>query len=78
MIRGGISIICNAYGEAYNKLLKSDYANKPTLYIIYLDDNNLYGHSMMQLLPIEILFWVNIKDFNLCKYSNDSPIGYLS
>ena len=31
---------------------------------------------MMQLLPTEKLDWVNPKDFNLNKYSNDIPIGY--
>ena len=30
---------------------------------------------MVQLLPIEILDWVNPKDFNLNNYSKDSPIG---
>ena len=30
---------------------------------------------MVQLLPTEILDWVNPKYFNLDNYSNDSPIG---
>ena len=30
---------------------------------------------MMQLLPTEILDWVNPKDFNLDNYSNKSQIG---
>ena len=37
--------------------------------------NNLYGHSMMQLLPTEILDWVYPKDFNPGNYSNNSPVG---
>ena len=76
-IRGGISMICKNYAEANNKFLKSYDANKCTWYIIYLDANNLYGHSMMQLLSTEILDWVNPKDFNLDNYSNNSPIGCL-
>ena len=36
--------------------------------------NNLYGHSLMQLLPTEILDWVNPKDLNLNNYSNDIPM----
>ena len=63
------------YSEANNKFLKSYDANKPTSYFIYLCTNNLYEHSMMQLLPTEILDWVNPKDFNLDNYSNSSPIG---
>ena len=50
-IRVGIFMICKGYAEANNKFLKSYDAKKPTSYIIYLDTNNLYGHSMIQLLP---------------------------
>ena len=41
-------------------------------HMIYLDANNGYGHSMMQLVPSEIFDWVNPKNFNLDNYSNDS------
>ena len=30
---------------------------------------------MIKLLPIEILDWVNSKDFNLDNFSDDSPVG---
>ena len=30
---------------------------------------------MTELLPTEILYWVNPKDCNLDNYSNNSPIG---
>ena len=63
-------MICKWYAEASNEFPKSYIANKPTPYIIYLDANDLYGHSMMQLLPTEI-FWVNPKDFNLDNYSDN-------
>ena len=68
-------MICKGYAEANSKFLKSFDANKPTSCIIYLDANNLYRHSMMKLLPTEILDWDNPKDFNLDNYSYDSPIG---
>ena len=58
-------MICKGYAVANNKFLKSSGANKLTSYIIYLDVNHFYGHSMMQLLPAEILDWVNPKDFNI-------------
>ena len=70
-----IPMIFKGYAEARNKFLKSYDAIKPALYIIYLNVHNLYGHSMMQLLPTEILGCVNPKDFNLDSYFNDSPIG---
>ena len=53
-IRGGISMICKDCAEATNKFLKSHVSNRPTSYIIYLDDNDLYGHTMMQLFPTKI------------------------
>ena len=49
-------------------------SNKPTSHTIYLDGNNSHGHSIMQILPTEILAWVNSKDFNLDHYSNGSLI----
>ena len=68
-IRGGIFRICKGYVD-----YKPYDSNKPVLYIIYLDANNLYVPSMMQLLPTEILDWVDPKDFTLDYYSNGSVI----
>ena len=69
-------MICKLYAEVHNKLLKSIDTNKLTSYIIYLEAKNLYGPSVMQLLPTEILDWVNSKYFNLGNYSSDSPIPH--
>ena len=68
-------MICNGYTKANSKFLKSYDANKSTSYLICLDANNLYRHSMMKLLTTKILDWLNPKYFNLDNYSNDSPIG---
>ena len=68
-------MICKSYPEANNKLLKSYNSNKPTTHIIYLNANNLYEHSMIQLLPTEILDWVNPNDFKLDNHSNDKSRG---
>ena len=40
-----------------------------------IDGNNLYGPSLMQHLPTEILDLVNPKDFNLDNYHSDSLIN---
>ena len=63
MIRG--AIISKSYAESNNKFSKSHDASKPTLYIIYLDLNILYGHLMKQIILTEILERVNPKDFNV-------------
>ena len=70
-----IFIVCKGYPEAKNKFLQSCDANKPTLYVVNLDANNLNGHSIMRFLATEILDWVYTKDFNLANYSNDTTIG---
>ena len=64
---------CKGYVKATNKSLKSYEPNKPTLYIIYLGANSLYGQSMMQICPTNLLDWVNQRHFNLNENSNNSP-----
>ena len=51
MMKDSTYIVCTGYAEVNNKFLQSYDANKPTAYIIYLDVNNLYGNSMVQLFP---------------------------
>jgi len=50
-ICGGISTITNHYAKANNPLMDDYDASKPTTYITYLDENNLYGFTMSQPLP---------------------------
>ena len=70
MIRGGIFMISKGYTEANNKFLKLYDPNKSTSYITYLDANNLYGNSMMQLLSFEVLDWVNSEKLNLGNFQD--------
>jgi len=65
--RGGISMISNRYAKANNPYLP-DYDNtKEKSFLIYVDANNLYGHSMSQSLPTG-----NFKfDLNTDKYTKD-------
>ena len=66
-IRGGISSVM---GDRY---IKSD-ENKN---ILYIDANNLYGHSMSEPLPYdEIKFDNNIKLEDILTAPDDSDIGY--
>ena len=66
-IRGGISSVM---GDRY---IKSDENKK----ILYVDANNLYGHSMSQPLPYdEIKFDKNIKLEDILNTPDDSDIGY--
>ena len=66
-IRGGISSVM---GDRY---IKSD-KNKE---ILYIDANNLYGHSMSQYLPYdEIKFNNTVKLEDILNTLDDSDIGY--
>ena len=66
-IRGGISSVM---GDRY---IKSDKNKK----ILYIDANNLYGHSMSQYLPYdEIKFNNDVKLEDILNTPDDSDIGY--
>ena len=66
-IRGGISSIM---GDRY---IKSNENKK----ILYIDANNLYGHSMSQYLPYdEIKFDNNVTLEDIINTPDDSDIGY--
>ena len=59
MIRGGISMISNRYAEANNPYMGESYnPEKETSYIVYYDDNNLYGFIMTHELPYEGFKWM--------------------
>ena len=66
-IRGGISSVMS------DRYIKSDENKK----ILYIDANNLYGHSMSQYLPYdEIKFDNNITLEDIINTPDDSDIGY--
>ena len=50
-LRGGISYIAKRYARANNKYRKNYDPIKPSIYISYLDVNNLYGWAMSSYLP---------------------------
>lgn len=60
------------YDKAENELLKLYHRRKLNTWIIDVNSNNLYGHSMTQLLPIKMLDLVDWKKIYL---ENWNPIG---
>ena len=51
-IRGGICHSIQRYMRANNKYMKNYDKNEESLYIQYLDANNLYGWAMCPKLPV--------------------------
>ena len=56
-MRGGISMVCKRESKANNKYLKDFNPNEPTKFLMYLDENNLYGYAMSNPLPIRNFKW---------------------
>lgn len=79
-IRGGISQCSRRYARANNKYLSSGYdPNRKSNYLMYLDANNLYGHSMSQYLPLNGFKWCEdeFTEELILKIADDSNTGYI-
>ena len=79
-MRGGISYIAKRHSKANNKYMKSYYSSKESIYVSYLNANNLYGWGMSQYLPYGRFKWLNQKensDFCLNSVSENRSIGYI-
>ena len=63
-LRGGISYIAKRYAKANNKYMKNYDPTKPSIYISYLDMNNLYGWAicMSSYLPYGGFKWLKNGD----------------
>ena len=61
VIRGGICQATHRYAKANNKYMKNYDKNIESLYIEYLDTNNLYGWAMSQKLPVNGFKWLKQK-----------------
>ena len=72
--RGRISYISNRYSKASNKYLQP-YDLKQESKQIYLDVNNLHGYKMSKFLATSRFKWMDPKEFDLNKYTNNSSKG---
>ena len=58
--------------------MKNYDPTKPSKYIEYLDENNLYGWAISSYLPYGGFKWLkNADNFDLNSISENSPIGYI-
>ena len=79
-MHGGVSYIANRYGKAKNKYMNKYDEKAPSRFVMYLDCNNLYGHSMSQSLPYSSFRWMTDKEISkigLGKYKADGKKGLI-
>ena len=80
-IRGGMCQYVHRYAKASNKCMKNYDEKIESLYLTYLDANNLYGWAMSQKLPVNGFMWYNdhLSDFNedfIKNYNENSDERY--
>ena len=72
-MRGGISYIAHRHAEANNQYMENYDPNRESIYIMYLDANNLFGWAMSKPLPYGNFKWVEPKYIN----NKEKGVGYI-
>ena len=63
-MRGDISYIAKTNGKTDSKYMEYYDSSEESVYIIYLDTNNLYGWAMIQYLPYGGFKWLSKKEID--------------
>ena len=76
-IRGGITQSVHRHAVANNKYMEDYDSNSPSVYLQYLDANNLYGWAMSQNLPVGGFKWIDCKNIDIFELVKVKGKGYL-
>jgi len=76
-IRGGNSQCSNKYAEGNSKSMNEKFdESKESVFIEYLDANNLYSWAMSKYITYGGFKWNN-KSIDILNIPDDSPKGYI-
>ena len=75
-IRGGITQVVRKHGISNNKYLPTYDKAKKSVFLQYLDANNLYGYAMNQKLPLVGYKWADVSIFTDDFVKNYDVNGY--
>ena len=79
-IRGRLTQVVRKHGIANNKYLPTYDKTKKSVFLQYLDANNLYGYAMNQKLPLDGYEWADVSLFTddfVKNYDVNGDKGYL-
>jgi hypothetical protein len=75
-MRGGTSYIAHRHSTANNKYMETYNEDDESMFLMYLDANNLYGWAMSQPLPNGEFEWVeDVDNIKLEDYMGDDGRG---
>ena len=76
-LRGGICYIAKRHAKVNNKYIENYDPKKSSIFITYLDMNNLYGWTMSEYLPYGEFKWLeNIDEFDINSINKKNDTGY--
>ena len=76
-IRGGITQSVHTHAVVNNKYMEDYDSSSPSVYLQYLDANNLYGWAMLQNLPVRGFRWIDCKNIGIFESVKVKGKGYL-
>ena len=77
-VRGGLTQSVKRYVKSNNKYLQGYDSTKESIYLTYVDANNLYGWAMSKPLPYGNFKWVDPTTINdILQIPQDGDVGYI-
>ena len=79
-LRGGMSGVSKRFSKANNPMMPDFDEKKETIYLTYLDCNNLYGFAMDSYLPQKEFKWLDEKEYDFINWktvNTETESGYI-